>query len=399
MYSSRHIQSAVNGKSRVSFRDLRRHGQEQVVLTFSSRLVLRYSLDYDCLNLQRFIPGATIRLDGAFHTISDPFREPLLALSGLFSPVGSLVDKLRVALLRMELLSIPLADILNPAAPHVSAADYLAKKGLSPDFVSAFFRPFYGGVFLFPLADQSAKMVQFLFRMFAEAPASLPARGIGAVAEQMRAALPTNVDIQLNTPASSVKPGQVQANEDKYSAPVVIVATEGPAAARLLGTQIRTPGSLSSICLYFTSDRPSPVTRPILVLNGNGECDGPVNNMFVPSQVAPAYAPQGKTLISTTIVGYGQGRSDDELENAVRVHMTKWFGREEVDQWSLLRVYRIPHALPAQSPDFDFNKGTSLGNGLFVCGDHRNSPTLHGAMLSGRLAASEALTQYLDVKV
>lgn len=350
-------------------------------------------LDYDSLDLQSFVPGAVIRLQGAFHTISDPFRAPALALSGLFSPVGSLIDKLRVALLRTELLRTSVADILDPTSPHVSAAEYLAKKGFSPDFVNAFFRPFYRGIFLFPLADQSAKMLQFVFRMFAEAPVSLPANGIGAVAEQMRKKLPANVDIHLNTPVSSVVAGSVQARDKKYSAPVVIVATDGPVAARLLQTRISTRSSGGSICLYFSSERPSPVERPMLVLNANGDSDGPVNNMFVPSQVAPSYAPPGKTLISTTVVGNEIHRNDDELELAVREQLKKWFGDEEVDQWSLLRIYRIPHALPAQTPNFCFDEDTALENGLFVCGDHRGSPTLHGAMLSGRMAALQALTE------
>lgn len=348
-------------------------------------------LHYDQLNLQPFLPGATIRLQGAFHTISDPFRAPLLALSGVFAPVGSLVDKLRVALLRTELLATSVSDILDPNAPHISTADYLTKKGFSQEFVQAFFRPFYRGIFLFPLADQSAKMLRFVFRMFSEAPAALPASGIGAVAEQMRETLPDNVDIHLNTPVLSVDSGSVQTTKEEHSSPIIIVAVEGPAAERLLGAQIPTARSGGSICMYFSSETPPPIERPILVLNGDGDKDGPVNNMFVPSQVAPSYAPAGKTLISTTIVEDKLNRNDNELEVAVRQQMKKWFGAE-VDDWSLLKVYRIANALPAQSPDFCFDQDTSLGGGVYVCGDHRNSPTLHGAMLSGRLAAEKALS-------
>ena len=43
-----------------------------------------------------------------------------------------------------------------------------------------------------------------------------------------------------------------------------------------------------------------------------------------------------------------------------------------------------------QAPPTDFNRSVDLGQGLFVCGDHRDSATLNGALLSGRRAASAA---------
>ena len=43
-----------------------------------------------------------------------------------------------------------------------------------------------------------------------------------------------------------------------------------------------------------------------------------------------------------------------------------------------------------QAPPTNFNRPVSLGSGLYVCGDHRDSATLDGAFKSGRRAA-EAL--------
>lgn len=350
------------------------------------------SLDYEALELQRFLPGAQIRLQDNFHIVADPFRTPILALSGLFNPVGSIIDKLRVGLLRFKLLSSPLKDILSPATQSVPLDSFLQGFGFSEDFIQAFFRPFYQGIFLAPLHEQSSKMFSFVFKMFAEAPASLPANGIGAISEQMREVLPESVDVKLSTRVSRLAGGSVELNDVTLNAPVVIVATEGPEAVRLLGGNISTAGSRGSICLYFSSADKPPIDLPILTLNG--EKEGIVNNMFIPSKVAAKYAPTGKTLISTTIVGDYLRKSDAELESAVREQMRSWFG-DIVDEWDLLRVYRIPHSQSAQNPDYIFDREQSLGAGLFVCGDHRNTPTLNGAMLSGRKAAQQALT-YLE---
>lgn len=45
----------------------------------------------------------------------------------------------------------------------------------------------------------------------------------------------------------------------------------------------------------------------------------------------------------------------------------------------------------AQVPPTDLSRPVSLGGGLYVCGDHRHTATLDGALLSGRLAAEAVL--------
>lgn len=45
----------------------------------------------------------------------------------------------------------------------------------------------------------------------------------------------------------------------------------------------------------------------------------------------------------------------------------------------------------AQAPPTDLRRPVALGGGLFVCGDHRDSATLDGALASGRRAAEAVL--------
>jgi predicted NAD/FAD-dependent oxidoreductase len=102
--------------------------------------------------------------------------------------------------------------------------------------------------------------------------------------------------------------------------------------------------------------------------------------------VAPSYAPPGAALVSASIL-----ESPDDptaLEGEVRRQMTDWFG-SAVDSWTLLRTYRIDHAQPDQTPPAlePVERPVELAGGLFVCGDHRDTASLHGALLSGRRAA------------
>lgn len=55
-------------------------------------------LDYKDLLLQRFLPGAKVRMAGEFYIVSDPIRRPQDLVPSLLSPIGSLLDKIKVEL-------------------------------------------------------------------------------------------------------------------------------------------------------------------------------------------------------------------------------------------------------------------------------------------------------------
>jgi hypothetical protein len=62
--------------------------------------------------------------------------------------------------------------------------------GLGDQMVDRFFRPFYQGIFLAPLAEQSSRMFMFVFQMFASDGISLPKAGLGALPKQLASKLP-----------------------------------------------------------------------------------------------------------------------------------------------------------------------------------------------------------------
>lgn len=368
---------------------------------------------YAALDLKPFIPGALIRTGGAFHNVIDPFRTPLKAIESLLSPIGTLADKIRVAQLRIELSVTQPDDLLRGAVDgtKLTTTKQFLEKRFSQNFIRNFFRPFYEGIFLAPLAKQSASMFAYVFHMFANASTALPAGGIGSFPKYIASSLPKDrVHIELNHRV---------AHMSDLKASIVIVATDGPSAARLLSESLRSenqsisePISRGSVCLYFKSSKPAPIAEPILILNGDRRGDssggkipelgnhGPVNHMFFPTNVSPSLAPSGQTLISATIVGDELSRSDAELEGDVRSQMSAWFGDDEVAHWTFMRAYRVPHSQPAQDPAVDYSDPPSalVAPGVYICGDHRNTPTVNGALVSGRLAADEAWSHWIKAQ-
>lgn len=331
-------------------------------------------LDYATLDLKAFVPGALVRFNGRFHDVSDPWRRPMAAVGSLGNPIGTLTDKLKVASIRQRSLQGTVEDHFR--RPETTTLNALKQAGLSDVIIDRFFRPFLGGIFLEPELLTSSRMFEFVFRMFSTGNAVLPALGMEEIPKQIAAGLPAG-SIRLNTRAIEVTPGHVRLdNGETLRARSIIVATEGPAAAHLLG---EAPVSGQSVtCMYFSAPEP-PIALPMLVLNGDGQ--GPVNNLCVPSAVSPAYAPAGQALISVTCLR-------DTTEAAVLDQLTSWFGAQ-VSTWQHLRTYRIAYALPRQVPPALAvpERDVRRGPGLYVCGDHMDNASINGAMVSGRRAA------------
>ncbi|MBE0557478.1 MAG: FAD-dependent oxidoreductase, partial [Proteobacteria bacterium] len=83
---------------------------------------------------------------------------------------------------------------------------------------------------------------------------------------------------------------------------------------------------------------------------------------------------------------------ESALTDAVRAELKGWFG-EQVERWRHLKTYRIAHALPETGPHglAESSQPVRLKEGLYVCGDHRETPSIEGALISGRRAAEAVL--------
>ena len=342
-------------------------------------------LDYDDLNLCPFYPGALIRYKNRFYRFADPWRHPVDGLLGLSTPIGTFSDKLRVRKLRQQVLTGSLQDLYH--RPETTTLQALRNLGFSENMIDCFFRPFIGGVFFDPNLGVSSRMFEFGFRMFSMGDTALPSKGMGAIPEQIAARLPAGT-VRTEARVESIQEdGVTLKSGEKIKAQAVVVATEGPEAARLLGDKEK-PGSRSVSCLYYDTDEP-PVSEPLLILNGEGQ--GPINSLCFPNRVAPSYAPKDKSLVSVTIIG-NPDQSDKQIETAVRVQLTEWFG-SGASSWRYLRPYRILHALPIQIPPVSdpTSRPVQIRPGLFICGEYQNVASIQWAMVSGRQAAEAVI--------
>jgi phytoene dehydrogenase-like protein len=351
-------------------------------------------LDYPALDLRAFERGAVIRRGGAFHTLTDPTRHPGSVARTLTAPVGSLADKMRIAWLGLRATRWP-GD--GPTGgPDRTVAAWLAAEGLSDTVVAAFLGPLLAGTLLDPTLSSSARQAQFIWRSLASGDSVVPAQGMQAIPDQLAAALPPGT-VRLGTPVRAVQATGVTLDDGSgLAAAAVVVATDGSTAAQLLPDVVADPLGPSVACLWFSAVH-SPLSTSAIVLNGDGPDGphgGPVNNLAVMSNVSPAYAPEGRSLVAASVLEGLDGLDDDAgLETGVRAQLGRWLG-PGVAEWLLLRTDRITHAQPAQIPGSltDPRRPVRAGEGRYVCGDHRDNASIQGALVSGRRAAEAVLS-------
>lgn len=336
-------------------------------------------LDLSALDLRAFAPGALIQHQGSSSVIVDPFRSPTRVFDAARSPAATLTDKLRIARLRRRLRAVHPATLLR--GDDMTTLDALRADGFSDRTIDRFFRPLFGGIQLDPGLRTSRRMFDVIFRTLADGDSAVPAAGMQAIPDQLADRLPAG-SIRLGQQVLTVEPGGVTTEDGHLAAAAVVVACEGPAAARLL--DLPAPGSKTVGAVYFSAPA-APTDEKLVVLNGE---PGPVLNAAVMTNVAPSYAPPGRHLVVAAL----PGEIDGDLESAARSTFTSWWGSEVTD-WEVVATYRIEHGQPAQPIPFSPKRPVRLDNGLFVCGDHRDTASIQGALYSGRRCATALLDQ------
>jgi phytoene dehydrogenase-like protein len=354
----------------------------QVVLTAYPELHRQF--DVAALDLRAFDPGALVWRGDRGAVVADPFRSPRALPSTLTAPVGTLLDKARIARLRHRVRNVHPAALLR--GPDVTTLAALRAEGFSEGFIGSFFRPLAGGIQLDPGLADSRRMFDVIFRMLADGDSAVPTGGMQAIPEQLARRLPTGT-VVFGERVDAIEGTSVSiAGGDVVRAERVVVATEGPAAARLL--TLPAVASKSVGCVYFAADEP-PIGHRLVVLDGTGA--GPVLNAAVMTNVAPSYAPAGSHLIVAALPGH----DGPSIATDARTQLRAWWG-PAVDRWEEVAVYRIAHGQPRQRPPFEPMAPVDVGGGRFVCGDHRDTASIQGALFSGRRTA-EAVAASLDL--
>ncbi len=339
-------------------------------------------LDLEALNLWPFQRALALYADGHLVRLGDPRRDWRALPEALRAPVGGLRGRAALGAYAAISAFVPDGDVL--ARPDEPALVAWRRRGLTEPMIEKVLRPFFAGLTLDAEAATSSRFTDLMLRMFVRGDSALPDAGMQAVPEQLARRLPRHV-LHLHTTAVQAAPGHVVTDRGTIQARAVVVATDADAAARLV-PGLATPPWKGLTTWYHAVDG-EPPAGPTLLVDAE---PSPVVNTVPVTEAAASYGPPGRTLIATTALHAGsRGARQAASEADVRRRLATLYATS-TDDWEPVAAYHVPHALPSMAAPHPFRRPVAVDE-LFVCGDHRSTSSLQGALESGERAAAAVL--------
>lgn len=366
---------------------------------------LRHTPGLDALVLRPFVPSVLVHSDGRHHRAVEPTspRRAMGALTAaralasaprgsrtvraapratpLSAPLGGALDQARLGAALARIAATPPERLLS--RPELPAAQALFDRGLPARTVNGFLRPLLSALLCDPDLTTSSRCADLALHSFASGRLCLPEGGAEVLPELLAAALPPGT-VRTGVRVTAVSTTSVTtADHGEVSCRAVLLATDARAAAELL-PGLRVPAFHQVTVVHHAAPEP-PLAEPALLLDADRS--GPVAHTAVISRVDPSRAPAGRALISSTVLG------PPPDERAVLAHLSELYGTSTA-RWESLAVHHTRDAVPAMPPPHDLRRPVRLLSGLYVCGDHRDTSTVQGALYSGRRAARAALADF-----
>lgn len=339
----------------------------------------KQGINLDLLNPAYFASGARIFSAGKTMILADPVREPAYRMKSLFSGAAGLLDFYRMYKMQSDLMrEIP----ENPDWKGISTMKYLKDRGFSNKIIRNFFQPFFSGVFLESELKTDAGFFEFMFRIFGNGNAALPAQGI----QQLAALILQDINprkVMSGVSVAFAEPGRILLADGRELNPEKVIFANGTRPVKPVNEPNLT-GMRSTSVLYFTTDVDPGLGR-FITLNANQ--GGLIHSLVQLSAVQPGYAPEGQHLLGVNLipgVKYSEG-----METNVLTELDELLGPSY--SFRFLRAYYVANALPVLSRFHPEPQILKPYENAWAGGDFSAYPSLNAAMHSGRLLAHAVL--------
>ncbi|MET9698191.1 NAD(P)/FAD-dependent oxidoreductase [Streptomyces sp. NPDC006529] len=325
------------------------------------------------LVLRPFAPGVLVHTDGK--QVRAGALTPARALaSGSF-------DQARLSAALGRLAALPEERIL--ARPERTALAALRTRTLPPRTVAGVLRPLLATLLCDPDLTTSSRVADLALRRFARGRLAVPEGGAAALPALLAAGLPPGT-VRTGVRVRSVATNLVTTEEHgDFACRSVLLATGARAAAELL-PGLRVPRFHQVTVIHHATAAVLPWDGSLLL---DGDPRWPVAHTTVMSAVDPSRAPAGRSLVSTTVLG------PPPPARTVASRLARLYETSTRD-WELLAVHHTPEAVPAMPAPYDMRRTVRVLAGLYVCGDHRDTNTVQGALHSARRATTAVLRDF-----
>lgn len=364
----------------------------------------RRVLDLKTLALQPFPATVVVRVGDRHRVLGDPRRTaPALlrrTVTDSVTALGTAREKAAFVRWALGCSRRDPADLLS--TPDEGWGEALDGLGVDGELRRAVLEPFLAGTLGERDGSTSRRFVELLIRSFVRGRPSVPWQGMQAIGDQLAAALPDGV-LRLGVGVDRVEPHAGTPTALTTAGPVtaraVVVATDPGTSAVLTGQPEVATKPLTTFW-HAVPGGPAAVGPygGTAAIHLDGEQRSPLTNTVVMSAAARGYSPDDRGLVASTILGLpSTDPTEPTSETGIRRELARVYGTD-TGSWQLVTVHAIPHALTAMPPPLDVRRPVALGDGLFVAGDHRDSASIQGALVSGRRAA-DAVMAHLGLPV
>lgn len=344
-------------------------------------------LDLEALQVAPFDPGAIIFHKGKRFLIADPIRKPIHALQTLFAPIGTPKDKWLILKLK-KLVSNQSPENLF-AQYKQSTPSFLRDFGFSERIISRFFKPFFTGIFLTETLEVSSAMFLYIFQLFSNGKAVLPAKGIEEVPQQLSRKL-SKTKFLFHEEVREINNQKIHlASGSRITAKAIIIATDpAPMIKQLINQEIKFHQTSN---YYFKTSAPI-LNTPTLGIVADDQFL--INSFCELNAVQKNYSKSGKTLFSVTL----KPNLNTQPTISKIIEELAQLTNQPNHYFEFVHSYSIHKALPIVNPlKYSLSPTeVKLTAGIFLAGDYLLYPSLDAAMKSGRIAAQAAINYLKD---
>lgn len=275
------------------------------------------------------------------------------------------------------------------ARPERPAHEALAARPLPSRVAEGSLRPLLTALLGDPGLTASCRLSDLTLRAFARHGLGVPAGGAATLPELLTRPLPKGT-VHTGVRAREVSTTMVTTEEHgQVACRAVVLATGAREAARLM-PGLRVPDFHPVTVLHHAVRGPLRA-EPALIVDTAAR--GPVTHTLAVSAADPSRAPADQTLVTSVVLGSEAGMPPDVLDKAARPQLSTLHDAPAHD-WELLAAHHDPESIPALPPPYAPQRRVRLIDGLYVCGDHRETPGVAGELRSAWRAADALLSDF-----
>lgn len=268
----------------------------------------------------------------------------------------------------------------KPSKNIRTSLDLISSMRFSEKFRKNFLEPFFRGVLNSTSIETNVSYFTFLLKMFSQGPVVVPVAGMNEMPRSMQRSLETksNVIFSFGKTISEITSKSIRSSDgDLMEFDHVICATDVWTLPKIAGARLVEfdRAKETSLTTFYVSTKNIAYDPKLLILPvGKYK----INHIAPLADVYRSNVPYLSVNVLDTVTEF----------NEVQNELAELFSKDK-SCFTLIKEERVEHVLPKT---FYMGDLALKDNGIYYCGDYLETPSIDGALLSGKKVANQLLS-------